>query len=162
MMDQAAQGESICLDLAGYFLISGLNLTMILTSSGTILSCWLDNNVISFLFYLSFVAKSTGNQISSRLLSMKSADALLELPAAGGLIPAGTSVSAIIISDLIDSTIRRNFVSSNSASTEKKAQGKPVDELNRFKVAVLTVSDTVASGAGPDRRYSTCCFVIVQ
>jgi hypothetical protein len=28
-----------------------------------------------------------------------------------------------------------------------------------FKVAILTVSDTVASGAGPDRRYGiACCF----
>ncbi|KAL1098124.1 hypothetical protein V6Z11_D05G079500 [Gossypium hirsutum] len=47
-----------------------------------------------------FVAESTGHQMSSRLLSMKSANALLELPASGRVIPAGSSVSAIVISDL--------------------------------------------------------------
>ncbi|KVI08071.1 MoeA, C-terminal, domain IV [Cynara cardunculus var. scolymus] len=46
-----------------------------------------------------FVAESTGHQMSSRLLSMKSANALLELPPSGREIPSGTPVSAILISD---------------------------------------------------------------
>ena len=46
-----------------------------------------------------FVA-STGNQISSRLLSARSANALLELPQAEGSLAAGTRVSALLIDDL--------------------------------------------------------------
>jgi len=47
-----------------------------------------------------FVAKSNGRQISSRLLAMRSANALLELPQARAIMPAGTLVPALIIADL--------------------------------------------------------------
>mmetsp|Transcript_30274 Transcript_30274/g.77729 ORF Transcript_30274/g.77729 Transcript_30274/m.77729 type:complete len:457 (+) Transcript_30274:179-1549(+) len=46
------------------------------------------------------VAESTGGQLSSRLLSARSANALLELPAAEGVIPQGAVVSALLIGDL--------------------------------------------------------------
>jgi len=45
-------------------------------------------------------AISTGNQISSRLLSARSANALVEVPQAVGTLPAGTRVSALLIDDL--------------------------------------------------------------
>lgn len=45
-------------------------------------------------------ASSTGNQISSRLLSMRTANVLLELPQAEGTLPAGSVVSALVIGDL--------------------------------------------------------------
>ena len=45
-------------------------------------------------------AESTGGQISSRLLSMRTANALLELPSAEGTLSAGTLVSALLIADL--------------------------------------------------------------
>ncbi len=45
-------------------------------------------------------AVSTGNQISSRLLSARSANALLELPRAEGVLAKGTEVSALLIDDL--------------------------------------------------------------
>ncbi|PNW77779.1 hypothetical protein CHLRE_10g451400v5 [Chlamydomonas reinhardtii] len=45
-------------------------------------------------------AVSTGNQISSRLLSARSANALLEIPCASGVIKAGSLVSALLIDDL--------------------------------------------------------------
>ncbi len=47
-----------------------------------------------------FVATSTGSQASSRLLSMRSANALLELPAADDALPAGALVDALLIGDL--------------------------------------------------------------
>ncbi len=47
-----------------------------------------------------FVAVSTGNQASSRLLSMRSANALLVLPQGAGSLPAGTVVDALLIGDL--------------------------------------------------------------
>lgn len=49
---------------------------------------------------MGWYAVSTGNQISSRLLSARSANALLELPQASGVLQAGTSVSALLIDDL--------------------------------------------------------------
>ncbi|KAK9861036.1 hypothetical protein WJX84_007974, partial [Apatococcus fuscideae] len=47
-----------------------------------------------------FAGASTGGQLSSRLLSMRSANALLELPAAKSVLPAGSTVSALLIEDL--------------------------------------------------------------
>lgn len=102
-----------------------------------------------------FIAESTGRQISSRLLSMKSANALLELPPTGTLIPAGTSVVAIIVSDII------GFAGTSLASSTPVTMTPQTDlsDIETFKskgseyrVAILTVSDTVASGVGPDRR----------
>lgn len=46
-----------------------------------------------------YLAVSTGSQASSRLLSMRTANALLELPQAEGTLPAGTVVSALWIGD---------------------------------------------------------------
>lgn len=46
------------------------------------------------------VAESTGSQASSRLLSMRSANALLELPAGDGILPAGALVDALLIGEL--------------------------------------------------------------
>lgn len=47
-----------------------------------------------------FIAESTGSQASSRLLSMRSANALLELPQGEGVLAAGSIVSALLIGDL--------------------------------------------------------------
>lgn len=44
-----------------------------------------------------WLATSTGGQISSRLLSMRSATALLELPQQEGTLPAGSVVPALLI-----------------------------------------------------------------
>lgn len=44
-----------------------------------------------------YLAVSTGSQASSRLLSMRTANALLELPQADGELPAGATVSALLI-----------------------------------------------------------------
>uniref|UniRef100_A0A7N2KL67 MoaB/Mog domain-containing protein n=1 Tax=Quercus lobata TaxID=97700 RepID=A0A7N2KL67_QUELO len=106
-----------------------------------------------------FVAESTGHQRSSRLLSMKAANALLELPAKGGVISAGTSVSAIIISDLSSTSICNSSLSFDSTSASKGSSSQEIisDESQNaeVRVALLTVSDTVASGAGPDRSLSS-------
>ncbi|XP_050223195.1 molybdopterin biosynthesis protein CNX1-like [Mercurialis annua] len=111
-----------------------------------------------------FVAESTGHQMSSRLLSMKSANALLELPAVGDVIPAGTSFPAIIISDLSSTAITESGSSSDSVSLGQRNAFKEIDkhesENIEFRVAVLTVSDTVASGAGPDRSGPRAVSVI--
>jgi gephyrin len=47
------------------------------------------------------LADSTGNQASSRLLSMRSANALLELPQGEGVLEAGATVTALLIGDVV-------------------------------------------------------------
>ncbi|MEM7131161.1 MAG: gephyrin-like molybdotransferase Glp [Chloroflexota bacterium] len=47
-----------------------------------------------------YLAISTGSQASSRLLSMRTANALLELPQQEGVLPAGSIVTALQIGDL--------------------------------------------------------------
>lgn len=88
---------------------------------------------------------------------MKSANALLELPATGNILTAGASVSTIIISDLQDATMSNSSKVSdpNSHLLENRKQETRADGSmdSEFTVSILTVSDTVASGAGPDRRY---------
>lgn len=117
--------------------------------------------VYIYLFFISmmsfrFVAESTGHQRSSRLLSMKSANALLELPASGKLIPAGTSVPAIVISDI---TSLSGSKSTQSVKFKGATQGSMSENVNvgesAYRVAILTVSDTVAFGKGPDRRFTS-------
>ncbi|KAL4034867.1 hypothetical protein IC575_003536 [Cucumis melo] len=101
-----------------------------------------------------FSAESTGHQVSSRLLNLKSANALLELPPTGNPIPAGTSVSAIVISDISSIAGSANSLSFDSTVSLKNNISKKISsEVQDIgsKVAILTVSDTVASGAGPDR-----------
>ncbi|OAE30164.1 hypothetical protein AXG93_4295s1190 [Marchantia polymorpha subsp. ruderalis] len=121
-----------------------------------------------------FVAQSTGHQISSRLLSMRSANALLELPLSDGVLPAGTQVPTLIIGDLSNMPLAGPDNSHNrhqhhhqqghvnQANTQISRQhqiethdsgkaGKSGGDFPGVKVAILTVSDTVASGGGPDR-----------
>lgn len=90
--------------------------------------------------------------MSSRLLSMRSANALLELPATGNVLSAGTSVSAVIVSDVSGFSVDKK-----TSLPESVRKGKKYDEVPgpEYKVAILTVSDTVSAGAGPDRRYDT-------
>lgn len=47
-----------------------------------------------------WLATSTGTQASSRLLSMRTANALLELPQAAGELPVGAVVPALLIGDI--------------------------------------------------------------
>ncbi|KAL7614531.1 hypothetical protein Lser_V15G05928 [Lactuca serriola] len=110
-----------------------------------------------------FVAEVTGHQMSSRLLSMKSANALLELSPSGKVIPSGSLVSATLISDLsgfalgpkelLSSDLDNLITQEGQSTTSMKVSGD-------YKVAILTVSDTVASGAGPDRSGPRAVSVV--
>ncbi|XP_031401341.1 molybdopterin biosynthesis protein CNX1 [Punica granatum] len=108
-----------------------------------------------------FVAESTGYQMSSRLLSMKMANALLELPRIDSVLPAGTSVTAIIISDRSDTAIGKT--PSSEVVPVLSPPLNPVADKHldvESRVAILTVSDTVASGAGPDRSGPRAVTVV--
>eukprot|EP00252_Welwitschia_mirabilis_P002258 TRINITY_DN12172_c0_g1_i1.p1 TRINITY_DN12172_c0_g1~~TRINITY_DN12172_c0_g1_i1.p1 ORF type:complete len:654 (+),score=151.89 TRINITY_DN12172_c0_g1_i1:231-2192(+) len=110
-----------------------------------------------------FVAVSTGHQVSSRLLSMKSANALLELPAGNEVLPAGTTVSALLISNvhgfLVDTCASLGH-SKGSIIEKSEKVSEPQYSGKGTKVAILTVSDTVASGMGPDRSGPNAISVI--
>ncbi|CAI5512785.1 unnamed protein product [Closterium sp. Naga37s-1] len=88
-----------------------------------------------------FVADSTGRQISSRLLSMRSAHCLLELPQAQGSLPAGSLQSAGAASA---PAVAAAVASPSTAGAAASTVGAGV------RVAILTVSDTVASGLAAD------------
>ncbi|XP_062016980.1 molybdopterin biosynthesis protein CNX1-like [Rosa rugosa] len=113
-----------------------------------------------------FVAESTGHQRSSKILSMKSANALLELPATGSVMPAGTSVSAIIISDISTAAINKTSSSPGPASHIERFRTQELSVAEspdaEFRVSILTVSDTVASGAGPDRSGPRAVSVVTS
>jgi gephyrin len=120
-------------------------------------------------------------QGSSRLLSMRSANGLLELPQGDRVVPAGTLVSTLVIGDLslVPTTVHAEKERSPTSlpdahghqgrlpgahhhghahgeqSTARHSRGLGHDAeksmAKEVKVAILTVSDTVASGLGPDR-----------
>ncbi|CAI0397393.1 unnamed protein product [Linum tenue] len=100
-----------------------------------------------------------GSGNPGRLLSMKSANALLELPATGTLFPAGTSVSAIVISDLSCNAIPDGCISVDLAPS-LQSKHRETFTASEVRVAILTVSDTVASGAGPDRSGPRAISVV--
>jgi gephyrin len=97
---------------------------------------------------------------------MKSANALLEVQSSGQILAAGTSVQAILISDITcppldklpgaSAPISSHFVSSAKSASADVPQ-VAASQNAEVKVAILTVSDTVSSGAGPDRRYFQKC-----
>jgi gephyrin len=94
---------------------------------------------------------------------MKSVNAMLEVPSTGQILAAGTSIQAILISDIITSLDKLPAPSNphpsrfgsfaESIFTDISQIASPQDA--EVKVAILTLSDTVSSGAGPDRRYSS-------
>uniref|UniRef100_A0A453D5B2 Molybdopterin biosynthesis protein CNX1 n=2 Tax=Aegilops tauschii subsp. strangulata TaxID=200361 RepID=A0A453D5B2_AEGTS len=116
-----------------------------------------------------YVAESTGQQASSRLLSMKSANALLEVQSSGQILAAGASVQAILISDITSPPLDKlpaasSPISSHIVSSAKSASADApqvaASQNAEVKVAILTVSDTVSSGGGPDRSGPRAVSVV--
>ncbi|KAI5063213.1 hypothetical protein GOP47_0021760 [Adiantum capillus-veneris] len=122
-----------------------------------------------------FVARSTGRQISSRLLSMRSANALLELPQGDGAIFPGSVVSAILIADIHNAQMDSSLCAEpgkgpmqvgteqvhSMAAANREQNTSTLDTIAmQTTVAILTVSDTVASGKGVDRSGPRAIEVI--
>ncbi|KAM7522773.1 hypothetical protein LguiA_012675 [Lonicera macranthoides] len=111
-----------------------------------------------------FVAESTGNQASSRLLSMKSANAFLELPASGTILSAGTCITAVVISDLSGFAMSKSLLQPDSGCAARRSMSQEISNGGfqgyEIRVAILTVSDTVAQGAGPDRSGPRAVSVV--
>nr|GMC67547.1 molybdopterin biosynthesis protein CNX1 [Ipomoea batatas]GMD04475.1 molybdopterin biosynthesis protein CNX1 [Ipomoea batatas] len=119
---------------------------------------------LCFSLIFRFVAESTGQQRSSRLLSMKSANALLEVPASSSSVPAGASVVAIVITDISHFPSNRSLQSTESCRSQSGHRPQEVNaresQNSESRVAILTVSDTVAAGAGPDRSGPRAVSVV--
>ncbi|KAI3918498.1 hypothetical protein MKX01_041818 [Papaver californicum] len=96
---------------------------------------------------ISFVAESTGHQMSSRLLSMKSANALLMLPARKAIVIS--DISSLPVNNPSRTVGLLPVFDSNKANVQTMAESQEAE----VRVAILTVSDTVASGKRPDRRW---------
>jgi gephyrin len=92
-------------------------------------------------------ATSTGNQVSSRLLSARGADCLIALPSGHGAVSPGDLVSVFLVSDLAASPglalPPRAAAVAACASDESETDARPL-------VAVLTVSDRASSGVYKD------------
>lgn len=91
---------------------------------------------------------------------MKSANALLMLQVATGTIPAGTSVPALVISDLHNYGTDGCLFPTNLSSCVEGSKNSTTSASHETetRVAILTVSDTVASGSAPDRRFTLYWF----
>lgn len=110
-----------------------------------------------------FRAQSTGMQRSSRLLSMRTANALLCLPRGEGLLPIGSVVSALLVGDIPPPSADECHHSAASgldvyAEAEKKAQeinstkaaAKPPGSALEITVGLLTISDRAHQGVYRD------------
>ena len=116
-------------------------------------------------------ARSTGNQRSSRLLSMKSSNALLCLPQGSGSLAAGTHVPALLTGphlppleptmchhhkaaalDVSSSsqTVHSNIPSSSSSSAVAAAAVVEPSEKYAMRVGLLTISDRASQGVYAD------------
>ncbi|KAH7422363.1 hypothetical protein KP509_12G005300 [Ceratopteris richardii] len=113
-----------------------------------------------------FLATTTGKQISSRLLSMRSANALLEVPQGSGYISQGSLISAVMIGDVHNP--KRDLSDSVGQVGHHNAERSAAyifndannDAMRHTSVAILTVSDTVASKKGVDRSGPRAVEVI--
>lgn len=87
------------------------------------------------------VARSTGAQISSRLLSMRNADALIELPRGPGVVEKGAIASALLISDV------RHAKGANMEKIQwpKKSRGDESRRSNEALDSIVTVLDAEGS-----------------
>lgn len=107
-------------------------------------------------------ASSTGNQRSSRLLSMRSANALLVLPRGPGVVKEGSRVTALVLRplaapsvacsvhpsaaalDTVSDAARETKTCTNSSGGVQEA---PDTDWRAIRVGLLTVSDRVSAPA---------------
>jgi gephyrin len=88
---------------------------------------------------MKFIAKSTGGQISSRLLSCRHANALLVLPT-GTEIRSGDAVEAIVLNATFDNILKELNQPTPMAQIQPKVPQATTNTARIFKAALLTVS----------------------
>lgn len=107
-----------------------------------------------------FASYSTGNQLSSRLLSMYGANALLEIPQGSGVVPKGSFISAVVIGDISNRNIgsgiveplRKDACCEHHLSAEKKNHFEESERSDKsISIALLVCSDRASTGNRADR-----------
>jgi gephyrin len=92
-----------------------------------------------------FIATSTGAQASSRLMSMKSANALLYIKSGDKILPVGTSLTALVIGPLPHPPVGRSMFPVSELHLIEKTKSHC-----EFSAAVITVSDRAFQGVYED------------
>lgn len=97
------------------------------------------------------VAVSTGNQASSRLMSLCSSNALLCLPQQQGILPAGSVVQALLTGPIATPSPLTCYHKA-AASLDYPAENKPVKVVAKIpmRVGILTISDRASQGVYQD------------
>ena len=108
------------------------------------------------------IAHSTGGQISSRLLSCRGAESLVELPAAAGVLPAGTRVSAILIGALsLGSGVSRDELPTPLLPAIPAPAAAPAAAPATPPLCSLpgAAGNPTSATAGARGGVANCCFV---
>lgn len=97
-----------------------------------------------------FIATSTGGQISSRLLSVVGANALLCVPQGSGVLPAGTVLPALVLDGTIFPTPPRPREAFHRACAEMPSAegGLHIGQSGNLLSTPASVPAVAASGAG--------------
>jgi gephyrin len=97
------------------------------------------------------VAVSTGNQASSRLMSLCSSNALLCLPQQQGILPAGSVVQALLTGPITTPSPLTCYHKA-AASLDYPADHKSVKVVTKvpMRVGILTISDRASQGVYHD------------
>lgn len=99
---------------------------------------------------MGLVAVSTGNQASSRLMSLCSSNALLCLPQQQGVLPAGSIVQALLTGNITTpspASCYHKVAASLDYPVENKSENPPKIPM---RVGILTVSDRASQGVYKD------------
>lgn len=119
-----------------------------------------------------YIAVSTGNQLSSRLMSLHAANGLLLVDPGSNTLPAGTVGNVLLIGPL-----QQYSQGDIQSATETKANGQSLDHAhaihtphsefsqdksNAFiiRTAVITMSDSVSQGKGTDKSGPDICKLL--
>eukprot|EP00475_Leptophrys_vorax_P037945 TRINITY_DN6606_c0_g1_i1.p1 TRINITY_DN6606_c0_g1~~TRINITY_DN6606_c0_g1_i1.p1 ORF type:complete len:652 (+),score=197.69 TRINITY_DN6606_c0_g1_i1:84-2039(+) len=121
-------------------------------------------------------AYSTGNQLSSRLLSMQSANVLLEIPQGLGKLSSGDKVQAIVIGNLVmNSSIPKSLIPSSAKAgcghhhhhEDSKASSSSrhhhhTDSESGEKKKIITVGLVVCSDRASKGVYQDRCVEAIS
>lgn len=106
-----------------------------------------------------FVAYSTGNQLSSRLLSMHSANVLLEIPQGTGTLQVGDKVTALIIGPFGHDSVPAHLIPSRPSAGcshhhHQKQELSTAEGDFQMKIGLIVCSDRASSGERADKCLS--------
>ena len=124
-----------------------------------------------------YIALSTGNQLSSRLMSLKSANGLLLIQSGNDIIQSGSLCDVLVIGDIqpykqsdvnnlsiIQPSNHHLHNVQQSQSTALQQQPPTTTTTDKFTIntAIITVSDSVSQGKSTDRSGPEMCQLLLS